>query len=141
MKKVILTLAIIFLLTISVTYAQTWHSTNQVTIGWDAVTTLSNGDPIPPGDSVTYRVYIADADNDPDKTNKTLIDEVSDIQYTIQFVQEARYFIGISAVRNATVSVESTISWSDDPTICLNNEDFGVVFFHPLSNPTGLHKQ
>jgi hypothetical protein len=45
MKRLLIIIAV--LIFAAPAMAQTWHTANQVTLAWDAVTTLSSGDPVP----------------------------------------------------------------------------------------------
>jgi hypothetical protein len=46
-----------------------WKTTNQITIEWDAPTTLIDGAPIPTGAIIKYDIYLANALTDPDNFN------------------------------------------------------------------------
>ena len=59
MKKLIILLVCLFA---TMVYAQSWHTANQTTVGWDPVTHFENGDPIDPQE-VSYRVYISKSSN------------------------------------------------------------------------------
>jgi hypothetical protein len=146
MTKKLLIVGMIFLAAFAVqALAQTWHTANQTTVGWDAVTTLSDGSAIPSGDVVKYEVWIANAKTDPNKTNPTLVAEVENLQETITLNVEGHYFVGIKARRyivnpDSTQELvgESTVSWSDDPTKAANGEDFGIRYFLPPAAAVGL---
>ena len=124
-----------------VAYGQTWHTANQVTVAWDAVTTLSNGGPIPAGDSVKYKVWLKNAVTGGDPTE---LGEITDLEYTITLNTEGKYFVGVSALRYTSEDMllnESTISWSDVAE-CTGVEGlFGIQYFLPLKSPGGLKKK
>jgi hypothetical protein len=109
-----------------------WKKTNQATVAWDAVTTLADGMPIPAGDVVKYRVYLANHQTDPDKANPALLGETDLLDYTITLNTEGRFVVGVQTVRYDGAGVElevSTINWSD-----VNGEEtpnpFGI--FHHI---------
>ena len=145
MKKLLaigLVLALLFPLQ---ALAQTWHTANQTTVGWGAVTTLSDGTDIPSGDVVKYQVYLANAKTDPNKANPTLVGEVETLQETITLNVEGNYFVGVKARRyivnpdsSQELVGEASISWSDDPTYAANGEDFGLRYFLPPAAAGGL---
>ncbi|RKY08634.1 MAG: hypothetical protein DRP56_03785 [Planctomycetota bacterium] len=119
-----------------------WHTANQATVGWDAVTTLENGDPVPPNDTVTYKVYLRDYNTGDETLLTTDGNGISETQYTITFDNEGLYIAGVSAVRlpeGETDPLESTICWSDMPD-CVDSGGgtFGIKFFHVVSTPHGL---
>ena len=140
MKKILLLAVLFFFGFIGIAQAQTWHTANQVTVAWDAVTTLSNGDPIPSGDSISYNIYIKLEDG----TNLEHVGTTNMLTHTITFNAEGRYFIGFQTVRVPEGETEQQLSatvWSSDPAICANNEDFGVKFFLAAGTVTGVRLQ
>jgi hypothetical protein len=144
-KKLALTItviAIIFLATLS--HAQTWYTANQSTLGWDSVTTVSNGDPLPVGDVLKYRVYRKNAVTG---GTPTVVSPAGDIvvnEFTITLDTEGSYFVGVSAVRYDSSGAEigeSSLAWSDDPIYCANGEDFGIRYYFLPGNPVGLRRR
>ncbi len=137
-------LSIIFLilfLTFSVTaFSQEWHTANQITITWDAVTEMHGGVAVPETDIIEYRVYLSNVITDPDKTNPVEIDVTGDTSYTVTLTDE-KCFIGLQTIRkfaDGEVLGESIIGWTDDPAICLDGHTFGVRYFLPPMVATGL---
>ncbi len=103
MKKIILLL--IFMAALS-GYAQEIVYTNQVTVTWDEVTTLTDGSLIPEDDVVTYEVY----------RNDELMDEIDLPPYTMTIMPEVTTRVGVKAKRVTAVYGEVTQSgylWSD----------------------------
>jgi hypothetical protein len=145
MKRKVLVLTVLaFLLMAGMAFAQTWHTANQTTFAWDAVTTLSNGDPVPVGDTIEYEVFIVNAITDPGKTSPTSLGLTTATSMLITLVDEGSYFVGAKSFRkisDGTVVGESIIAWSDDPQYCLNGEAFGIRYFLPPSAPGGFHPQ
>ncbi len=138
-------LSVIFLvlfLTFSVTaFSQEWHTANQITITWDAVTEMQGGIAIPETDIIEYRVYLANAITDSDKTNPAEIDITGDTSYTITLTGEGQYFVGLQTIRklaDGEVIGESVIGWTDDPAIVLGGATFGIRHFLPPIVATGL---
>lgn len=119
-------------------FGQTWHTTNQVTLAWDAVTTLSTGDPIPAADTVKYQAYVKF--QDASATPVAVGSEVDATQQTISFSTEGRYYLCVDAVRYITGEAEgqrSGISCSHDGAVTASGAPFGVKYFH---KPTGPNK-
>ncbi len=137
-------LSVIFLvlfLTFSVTaFSQEWHTANQITITWDAVTELEGGLAIPEPDIIEYRVYLANAVTDPDKTNPAEIDITGDTSYMITLTGEGQYFVGLQTLRKlgGVIIGKSVIGWTDDPAIVLDGNTFGIRHFLPPMVPVGL---
>ena len=117
--------------------AATWFNTNQATVAWDPVDTLTTGDPLPATDTVDYNIYTQDTHYN---SAPVLVAEgVTDTQYVLTFQTEGRHLVGVQAVRHCRdpdgtewASSPSTISWSDDPVVCNNGETFGIMY---LINP------
>jgi hypothetical protein len=143
LSTIFLVLALTFT---GVVFAQEWHTTNQITVVWDAVTEMQGGAVIPETDIIEYRVYLANAITDPDKMNPAEIDITGELSYTITLTGEGHYFVGLQTIRkilvgsNGDESVvgESVIGWTDDPAIVLDGHTFGIRHFLPPMVPTGL---
>ncbi len=141
MKKLILAITV-FLLLVGTAYADDWYSANQATVRWDAVTTLTNGDPVPEGDLVTYTLYTKSVQTGVETEVDT---GVSAIEYVFTFTNEGDYHVGIKAVRTVPAvgelperTFESEIGWSSDPLIAKDGNTFGVSYYVPLSRVAGL---
>jgi len=133
MKKWVSALFIV-LLVAGIALAQTWHTANQATVEWDPVSILSNGDPLPAGDTVEYTVYLANAITDPNKDNPSEIATIPDTSHLITLNVEGSYFVGVKAVRkiaDGTNVGESEVAWSDDPQFVQGGETFGLRYFLP----------
>lgn len=121
--------------------AQTWHTANQATVAWDAVTTIDNGDPLPPTDTIEYVVYLSNAITDPNKDNPVEIARTTNTEQLITLNVEGSYFVGCKAIRkiaDGTEVGESVVAWSDDPQYVLNGQTFGLRYFMPPSAPNNL---
>lgn len=126
-------------------FALEWHTANQATVAWDAVSADQDGDPIPAGFEVKYKVFLVNSATDPNKTNPAEITPaggISELQFTITLNTKGSYYVGAKAylVDSATgeeVS-ESKFAWSDVPADCQNNQDFGIRYFVALGNLGGL---
>ena len=110
MKKLWIGIIAVLMIVSVVGYSQDIHWANQVTIEWDIVTTMTNGDPIPAGDVITYRVW--------QRLNgvEDEIAEVSITEYTFTFIHEGIYTAGVQTVRypeNGDPPLISGINWSD----------------------------
>ena len=130
-------LALIFIFVSTVAWGQTWHTANQATVGWDAVTTLENGNPVSPNE-VSYTVYLYNAVTDPDHLNPVEVGSTQDTEYLITLAVEGRYFFGVKSVRtvNSEKVSKSAITWSS-----LSEYDFGLQFYLAPSEPKGLIKK
>ncbi len=112
--------------------SQEWFTANQTTVTWDAVTTLSNGTPLPEDNIIEYAVYLSNAVTDPDKTNPAEIGIAGVTEHIITLVNEGQYFIGLKTIRklaDGSVIGESDIGWTDDPLIAANGDTFGIRYF------------
>lgn len=141
-KSFILIIAILFSFFAGTAFADEWHSTNQATIKWNAVTALANGNPVPEGDSVTYQLFT--------KSVQTGIEAsagppVSTVEYTITFVEEGDYHIGVRTIRTVPAAGElperifsSAIGWSSDPLIVKDDNTFGVSYYLQPQNVSNM---
>ncbi len=123
----------------------TWTTANQATVQWDAITADTDGDPIPTGFEVKYKVFLANRATDPDKTNPAEITGaggISATQFTITLNTKGQYIVGVKAymVESATSEevAESNFAWSDNPADCYNNQDFGIRYFAGLGTLGGM---
>jgi len=135
MKKVFICICLTVLLSLAGTaFALDFYNSNQVTLEWNAVTTDVDGDAIT---GVTYRLYLVNADTDPNKTNPVVAaDNITDVQATITLGTKGRYFVGVQAVLGDLVS---TINWADeleDPPVDL----FGLRFAVPPHAPKNIRR-
>lgn len=124
--------------------ALNWHTANQTTVAWDAVTLNSDGDPIPTTDAVSYVGYLVNAATDPEKTNPVEVYSGTETQTTLTLTEEGSYYFGVKAVRNladGTVAGESVIAWADDPAFTGAGNEFGIRFYLGPAPPTGLRPQ
>lgn len=144
MRKATKSMAIVTVLLLALmgnAFGITWHTANQATIEWDAVTTNINGDPLPPDETVEYVVYLANAVTDPNKTNPAEVWRGAAATATITLNVEGRFLVGVKAVRklsDGTTATESVVNWSDDPLVCLGGTDFGLRFYLPPMGPINL---
>lgn len=107
-----------------------WRTANQITIGWDPVTTLADGSPLPAGESFVYKIYIrTDPAGTPVATNQI----ITTTSATITFTTEGSFDIGVSTVRfgNNMILAESAIAWSNDPKYVQGGNTFGGKYFLP----------
>lgn len=140
-KRLIVILAIFIMLIGSIALAQTWHTANQATVAWDAVTTIDNGDPLPATDTIEYVVYLSNAITDPNKDNPVEVARTTNLEQLITLNVEGQYFVGCKAIRkiaDGTEVGESVVAWSDDPQYVLNGETFGLRYFLAPSAPSNL---
>jgi hypothetical protein len=122
-------------------FAMDWTTANQVTIGWDAVTTLADGTPIPETDVIMYEIFVLNTNVSTDKNTAISLGEIAETERLITFANEGKYLFGAKTVRydsEGNLLMESTIAWSDDTLYAANGNSFGVVYYIAPSNPTGI---
>lgn len=112
--------------------AQEIIDTNSAVVAWDAVTTLTDGSPVPAEDTIEYELFIAPRG---DRDNKVEIGRTPDLTFTITFTDEGVYDIGVRAVRiyQGTSEMRSTITWSEDET-----NPFLIRYIRAPEAPTSL---
>jgi len=139
MSRLLLALVLVLALCGSA-FGQTWHTADQKTVGWDAVTQNTDGQPLIEGSTVTYTLYLANAITDPEKTNPSEIAAgVENLQHVITLGVQGRFFVGIRAVLwvDEEAVSQSTIAWSDDTEV-VQDVPFGLQFFAPPAGVRGL---
>lgn len=135
MKKFLISL-ILFLFLLFVPYANAeivFYNANQVTLSWDAVTTDIDGDPVT---GITYKLYLANANTDPDKTNPVVVAEITDTQETIT-LSKGRYYVGVQTCLD---DLSSIINWGDELEGQEGCELFGLRFAVPPHPAKKLRK-
>ena len=133
MNRLWLVLAVLFLLVAGTAFALDFYNSNQVTLAWNEVTTDVDGDTIT---GVTYRLYLANADTDPNKVNPVIAaDNVTGTEATITLGTKGRFFVGCQAVLGDLVSV---INWADEPENMHEMELFGLRFAVPPHAPKNI---
>jgi len=138
---IFLFIALVGLFLAALANAQTWHTANQVTLEWDAVTLIDlDGTPLPADNTVEYEVFSANA-MDPDKTGAISLGKTTATQRIITLDVEGSFFLGVKAFRkiaDGTVVGESEVAWSDNPMYAQNGVPFGVRYFLPPVAPMNL---
>lgn len=121
--------------------AQEWHTANQATVAWDAVTEMDNGDQIPSTDTLEYSVYVSDSLASP-KDSSVVAWRGPELLTVVTLTAEGSYFVGIQAhrMKDGTELSQSIIVWSDDP-VATNNTPWGLQFWLPPSIVEGLRPQ
>uniref|UniRef100_A0A6M3IGW2 Uncharacterized protein n=1 Tax=viral metagenome TaxID=1070528 RepID=A0A6M3IGW2_9ZZZZ len=133
--KTIALVALLLLLPLNASAIE-WRTANQVTVAWDAVTTLEDGTTIPAGSTVQYQVFIrVDPGGTPvagATTNAT--------QAVITLATEGRFHVGIKAQRlvSGQVVSESLIAWSSNVASAAGGNTWGVVYYLPLAPAKNL---
>jgi len=113
--------------------AQTWHSTNQVTIAWDPAEMPDGAVGV-----LTYDVWIVESTAA--KNTAVKATRVASPPATVTFDKEGKYFLGVQTVRiiAAGDEVSSTINWSDIAAGTGGNP-FGVVYYAAPPAVLNLH--
>lgn len=120
---------------------------NQVTVGWDAVTTLQNGNPVPAGDLIKYEIYLADYPvAEADRENPaahTLLGETDAVEWLVTLQNEGNYAVGIRSIRYVdgdTVDpdkrIENGFGWSDIDGVPV---PWYLSYFIPAAKATGIY--
>lgn len=141
MKRLV-TIIGIFALLCSPAFALDWTTANQSTVGWDAVTVNTEGNPFPVGDTIEYDVFLvreSSTDRDADRIKKGT---TAAIQYVLTFDQEGRWLAGIQAIRTPIASpddkIKSSIIWSDSIDVTFVPVPFGFIYFSSPADPGGF---
>ena len=121
MKKSFMSCLIVLFVTVSlvvgVAWAQKWYNVNTFPCSWNVVTTDVDGDPLPTGIALTYRVYLVNAVTDPNKTSPVVVADVSDLNTSITLNKKGQYYIGVEAVLtfvDDSTELVSGINWADE---------------------------
>jgi len=124
---------------------------NQMTVGWDAVTSNDDGTTIGPDQVVEYQVWVQKFQAA--GATPTLVGTTDELQYTITFPDEGVWQIGFSAKKYQittdpdggpdvkSYSGESVIAWSVDATVCLDGQTFAGVYLKIPGKGGGLNTQ
>jgi len=152
---------ITFMLMVAVAYSQDvniWYpfsDTDTFTIAWEEPTTYSNGDPLLPGSTITYELYITDY---PEKeqtlalSDRLAFSPGDPIRYTVVvnesiFPESGSYTIGVRAFLQEPGDPQpeekpSDFCWSDNVDCCDEEEGtFGVeiMLVVDVDRPDGIH--
>ena len=132
-------LIIVFIAFAAMAQAQTWHTVNQATVAWDAVTANEQGVTIP-ADQISYAVYLCNAIADPSCASPQEIAKTSALTQLITLDTEGRFWFGVRAIRTVDGEVvgQSSISWSNDANVSSNA---GLQYFLPPAAVGGLTVQ
>jgi len=132
MKRLFLAILIV-LFCIGTSFALDWHTTNQATVQWDAVTTYVDGTTISEG-TVSYELFLINA-TETDKTKAVSIGTTVDTFKIITLDQKGEYYVGVKAMLTTDEKVsESTVSWSDA-------FGWGIRFYPALAAPGNFQPQ
>jgi len=137
--NVCLCLFMFVLMSVNFSYALDWITANQVTLSWEPVTALENGQPIPDGNVIKYEVFYL-----PENGNKagalSPLGETPDSKYVITFTEEGNFILGVRATRwiNETLKGKSRIAWTDEPAAMKNEITQGIIFYRRPGKVNGL---
>jgi hypothetical protein len=140
--KVAAAIMVIVFLSVQPAWAIKWVTANQATVQWDAITADSDGDPLPAGTHVEYKVFMANAITDPNHTNPSEVGQTAQTEYTITLGVKGSYHVGVKALHiedgTGEQLAESVFAWSDNPDDCQDTDGdgtgdpFGIRFFAAL---------
>ena len=144
MKKLLVVLLVLALVGMPVVSFAGWVTANQITCSWDANDT---SDIDAATERLVYEVFLTNAVTDPGKTNPTSVGVTAETSLQITLANKGKYRAGVCAVLQALAEdgvtweevARSEVSWSDDPTVTLNGEIFGIRFYPAPQKPAGLN--
>ena len=88
---------------------------------------------------MTYRLWLANADTDPEKANPYIaVDNIDATTETVTLETKGRFFVGCQAVLDDR---ESIINWADEPENMGDNPLFGLRFAVPPHPPKNTKKR
>ena len=136
MKKLLLSIMLVmFLCGFAHAQVDDWVNMNQITVAWDAVTTLTDGTTIPAG-QLSYKIWIA---SQADKSDAQQLDEgITDTTYLLTLNSEGRWYVGVQPIRTVDVDTildGAPVSWSDDVAVVQGGTTFGIMLY---LNPAGV---
>ena len=142
MKKWIVLFALLIMLVFatSAMAADSWKTANQITIAWDAVTTLGDGSALPAGNVIKYDVYFR-LDGHTDAGTKATPVPISVTSSIVTFSTEGKYRLGVATLRYDSLGAllaTSETAWSDVAASCQGGATFGVVFYLAPAKAGGL---
>jgi hypothetical protein len=150
MRKLMLTIVLLLVAAIGFAQVDSIHYRDTATLQWDPVTTDASGEPLLPGDTITYEVYVYDyygggVTDDQDVTQLTPAGTtvVASIDLDFSGLPRAAYAAGVRTVGTdgQGVTTYSAIAWSYDPVA---TDPMTPFFYVPLGGvlilpaPTGL---
>jgi hypothetical protein len=116
-------LALICIGLLSACFTTKWVKSNNVTVAWDAPTSLEDGTTISKDLELRYNVYIdRDTDNTHDDKELLTAEPIAETKYTIASIEhKGKYFIGIQTLAYRVKDGElygdpnvSRIAWSSN---------------------------
>jgi hypothetical protein len=147
MKKFLIVLA--FLLVVfeagsSAAAVTTWVSGSSLTVGWNAITTFTDGTTIPSGDVIKYDVYYKPDGATAPPYVKVTTSPIAALSYIVAPTAEGKFNIGVVAIRFNSAGTQlssSDLSWSDIAANCQGGQTFGLNFYKVPTNVIGLRPQ
>ena len=134
-SHIALALVLVTFMIVSVCYALTWHTANQVTVAWNAVEPIE-------GSVIKYKLYLKNAVTGGGGVE---IGETEETNFMITLNTEGKFYPGVRTMRydadGTTFLNQSDIAWSDDPTYTVDPEGFGVQYFEPPPMVSGMTRQ
>ncbi len=135
-KSMSYALILVVILFCTPAYAQTWHTANQFTLGWDPVPLAEPSD-----QPNKYQVYTR---TDLVSSGTPVGGEITATQMVITLSTQGRRFFGVETIRypaGETVGFKSaTKAWSNVAADCGPDGPFGVVYFVAPPAPGGLRR-
>ena len=117
--------------------AENWKTANSITVSWDAVQSMAEGD------VMKYQVYTSTNLVNPNLAAKAVGTEVVTTEQVVNFMSEGKYYLGVETVRypageaTGTGIKSANISWSNDVSVCKEGT-FGVIYYSLPKNAIGL---
>lgn len=119
-------------------YAINTFYTNSRVMAWDAVTTMEDGSEIPAEAKISYVLYVAEKNKDPEKSNPIKMGETADHDFAFTFVEEGAWVEGVQAIRKddaGNIMSKSAIAWSDNPEVVNEGKTFLIQYYKAPATP------
>ena len=131
-KSLCIALLIGLLITPALSQEIDWTVANEITVGWDEVTTTVEGNAVPEEDLIKYELFLVDANSTTRFSDRILVGETELLRYTYTFPSEGKWIAGVRAVRVIADYPDqistSIISWSDGDHVGEAGK-FGFLYF------------
>jgi len=138
-KVILLVMALMFL-SVQLASAQVnWVTANQGTFYWDAVTGDTDGNPVPAGLHVEYRVFVIDSLTDV----AAVFEETTALESTVTIPAPGRYWVGLKTLlkddgSGEVVQESDNMSRSDVVADCAGGSTFGFQMLAVFLNPGNM---
>ena len=115
-----------------------WIPANQVTVEWDAVTTDTNGNPLPAAEIRYTSVYVNSLDTA--KANPVTVGTTTETTQVFTFQGEGQFILGVRAerVKDGILVATGAYAWSDNAANVKDGKTFGVSRYAAPATAGGI---